>query len=152
MKKFPAWILLLPVFLFFAAGCGGPNTAMVGLKVELSGVTRAGDGRAHVSWRIVNPNIVPYLVARTSHKVYLDGVLVGTVDDRDALAVPAQSKPQRTAPLNSAGAAGDAAIAKAVATGSASYRLESTVTIRLFGENTDKSDLTASGTVPVTAG
>lgn len=151
MKKFPAPLFLTLLFAFFAAGCGGPATTMVGLNVELGGISREGDGRVLVTWRVANPNIVPYLVAQASHRVYLDGVLVGTVGDKDALAVPAQSKGERTGALVSAGPAADRTIAAAVAAGSASYRLESTVVIRLFGDQTDKSELRGAGTVPVTA-
>jgi hypothetical protein len=77
-------------------------------------------------------------------------VLIGTITDKDALAVPAQSKPERTSTLTIAGPAAERALAAAVAAGSAAYRLESVVTIRLYGESTDKSDLRFSGTVPVT--
>lgn len=151
MKKILAPLFLVTLFAFFAAGCGGPNTTMVGLNVELGGVNRAGDGTVQVTLRVANPNIVPYLVAQASHRIYLDGVLVGTVNDKVALAVPAQSKGERTSPLVSAGPAAERTIAAAVAAGSASYRLESAVTIRLYGDNTDKSDLRGAGTVAVTA-
>lgn len=151
MKKIPAPLFLFAVFALFAAGCGGPNTAMVGLNVELGGVVRASDGTVQVTWRVANPNIVPYLVSQASHRIYLDGVLVGTVTDRDALAVPARSKGERTSPLDSAGPAAERTIAAAVTAGSASYRLESDVTIRLYGDTTDKSELRGAGTVAVTA-
>jgi LEA14-like dessication related protein len=150
MKKLLTPFLLLSLLAAFFAGCGGPNTTMVGLQVELTGIDRAGEGNTSVSWRVVNPNIVAYLVAQANHRVYLDGVLVGTINDRDALAVPAQSKPTRTSMLEIAGPAAERALAAAVAAGSAAYRLESVVTIRLYGESTDKSDLRTSGTVPVT--
>jgi LEA14-like dessication related protein len=150
MKKLLTPFSLLSLLVAFVAGCGGPNTTTVGLQVELTGVKRAGEGSASVSWRVVNPNVVSYLVAQTNHRVYLDGVLVGTINDRDALAVPAQSKPERTSALVIAGPAAERALAAAAAAGSAGYRLESVVTIRLYGENTDKTDLRSSGTVPVT--
>jgi LEA14-like dessication related protein len=150
MKKLLAPFLLLSLLAAFFAGCSGSNTTMVGLQAELAGIQRAGEGDVSVTWRVVNPNIVPYLVARADHRIYLDGVLVGTISDRSALAVPAQSKPERTSKLVIAGAAAERALAGATASGSAAYRLESEVTIRLFGENTDKSDLRATGTVPVT--
>ena len=149
MKLFPTPLCVLFVFAAFLAGCGGPNTTTVGLKVELSRVAHGGNGRTEVSWRLVNPNIVPYLLARATHKIYLDGVLVGTVDDREALAVPAQSNQDRTSPLTSAGAGAEAALANAARNGSAAYRVESVVVVRLFGETTEKTDLRATGTVPV---
>jgi hypothetical protein len=38
-----------------------------------------------------------------------------------------------------------------VAAGTASYQVESSILIRLYGDTTDKSTLKASGTLPVTA-
>ena len=151
MKKFLTPFFLVTLFAALAAGCGGPNTAMVGLKVELTGLTRNGEGNTQVSWRVVNPNIVPYLVAQANHRIYLDGVLVGTITDREAAALPAQSKAERTNPLVIAGPTAERALAAAATAGTAAYRLESSVTIRLYGETTDRSDLRATGTVPVTA-
>lgn len=148
MKKFPTPLFLIALAAALLAGCRSSNTAMVGLNVELAGITREG-AEARVAWRVVNPNIVSYLVAQANHRIYLDGVLVGTATDRDALAVPAQSKADRTSPLALAGPAAERAVAAAAATGSATYRLESTVTIRLYGETTDRSELRAAGTVPV---
>ena len=149
MKFFPAPLCALLVFAALLTGCGGPNTTMVGLKMELARVAPAGNGRAEVTWRIVNPNIVPYLLARATHRVYLDGVLVGTIDDREALAVPQQSNQDRTSPLAVAGPGAEAALATALKNGSAAYRMESAVVVRLFGDTTEKTDLRASGTVPV---
>ena len=122
---------------------------MVGLNIELAGITRTADGKAEAAWRVVNPNVVSYLVAQANHRIYLDGALVGTVNDREALAVPAQSRADRTSALVITGAAAERALAAATATGSAAYRIESTVTIRLYGETTDRSELRAAGTVPV---
>lgn len=148
MKKFLTPFFLLALAALFTAGCGGPNTTMVGLQVELAGISRESAG-TQVTWRVVNPNIVPYLIAQANHRIYLDGVLVGTISDRDALAIPAQSRPERTSLLVSAGPAAERALAAAATSGSAAYRLDSVVTIRLFGDTTDKSDLRGAGTVTV---
>ena len=149
MKSFPTPLALLLVVAALLAGCGGPSTTTVGLKIELAGVARQSDGRAQVTWRVVNPNIVPYLLARVSHRIYLDGVLVGTLDDREALAIPSQANQERTAALVSAGPAAERALAAAAATGSAAYRVESNVVVRLYGETTEKGELRGAGTVPV---
>lgn len=151
MKKFLTPLLGAALFTLFATGCSSTNTLMVGLKTELTGIARAGDGTVQVSWRVVNPNIVSYLVAEADQRIYLDGVLVGTSKDREPVAVPAQSKTDRTSALVPAGAAAERTLAAALKAGSAAYRLESSVTIRLYGDTTEKSTLTASGTVPVTA-
>ena len=50
-----------------------------------------------------------------------------------------------------AGPAAERTLAAAAVAGSGAYRLESTVLMRLYGDMTDKSSLTAAGKVPVTA-
>lgn len=151
MKQYLAPLCLTLLFAFVAAGCGGPNTTTVGLNVELGGVSRSGDGKVEATWRVVNPNIVPYLVAQATHRVYLDGVLVGTVSSKDALAVPARSKAEQNSPLLLAGPAAERAVTAAAAAGSAAYRMESTIIVRLYGDSTDKTELRGAGTVKVTA-
>lgn len=151
MKSFPAPLFLCLLLSALLAGCHGSSTVTVGLKPELTGITRQNHGPTQVAWRVVNPNIVPYLLGRISHRIYLDGVLVGTIDDREALAIPAQANQERTSTLVIAGTAGEQALAKAAAAGSATYRLETTVIVQLFGEETDKGELLATGSVPVTA-
>lgn len=150
MNKFLAPLYGAALFTLFAAGCSS-NTVMVGLQTELTGIARANDGTTQVSWRVVNPNIVSYLVAGAEHRIYFDGVLVGATKDREPMAVPAQSKVDRTSTLAPAGAAAERTLTAALKAGSATYRLESTVTIRLYGDTTEKNTLTATGTVPVTA-
>lgn len=150
MKKLLAPFFLAVVFAVLATGCSSSNSITVGLGVELTGLTRGADGATQVTWRVVNPNVVAYLVAQASHKVYLDGVLVGTTADRDPLAVPAHNSATRTSALVTAGPAADRVLAAAAAAGSAAYRLESSILIRLYGESTDKTTLTAAGKVPVT--
>jgi LEA14-like dessication related protein len=102
-----------------------------------------------VTWRVVNPNIVPYLLAQATHRIYLDGVLVGSVNDREPIAIPAQTNQERTMPLVLAGAGADRALAAALKAGSAAYRVETNVLVRLYGDTTEKGDLQGAGTVPV---
>lgn len=150
MKKFLTPLFLTALVTLLFAGCNSANTTMVGLNVELAGVNHAGDGTTTVTWRVLNPNVISYLVAEASHRVYLDGVLVGSIDDKEPLAVLAQNQTDRTSRLVTAGPAAERVIAAAATAGTASYRLESTVTIRLYGETTDRSKRTAAGTVRVT--
>lgn len=151
MKKF-----LTPLFLIASlallAGCSSSNNnTTAGVKIELTGVARASDGSTRVSWRVANPNVISYLVSQSTHRIYLNGVLIGTVLDREPVAVMPQAHTDVTSLLTSAGPAADAALAAAATTGSAAYRVESAIVIQLYGEMIDKSSLTATGTVPVTA-
>lgn len=150
MKKFLTPLLLVPLLALLGTGCSSSNTITAGLKVELTALARAGDGTARADWRVVNPNVVSYLLAQSTHRVYLDGVLVGTITDKDAMALPAHNHSARSTTLASAGPAADRTLAAAAAAGSAAYRVESTVIIRLYGDSTERSSLSATGTVPVT--
>jgi hypothetical protein len=150
MKKFLTPFLLVSLLALLGSGCSSSNTITAGLRVELTGITRAGDGATQADWRVVNPNVVSYLLAQSSHRVYLDGVLVGTITDKNAMALPAHNHSARSTLLKSDGAAAERALAAAVAAKSASYRVESDVTIRLYGDSTERSSLSSTGTVPVT--
>jgi hypothetical protein len=150
MKKFLTPFLLVSLLALLGTGCSSSNTITAGLRVELTGLARAGDGTTQAEWRVVNPNVVSYLLAQSTHRVYLDGVLVGTIKDKDAMALPANNHSARSTALATAGPAAERTLAAAAAAKSASYRIESDVTIRLFGDSTERSGLSSSGTVPVT--
>lgn len=150
MKKFLTPFFLVSLLALLGTGCSSSNTITAGLKVELTALARAGDGTTRADWRVVNPNVVSYLLAQSTHRVYLDGVLVGTITDKDAMALPAHNHSARSTTLASAGPAADRTLAAAAAAGSAAYRVESTVIIRLYGDSTERSSLSATGTVPVT--
>jgi hypothetical protein len=151
MKKFLTPFLLVSLLALLGTGCSSSNTITVGLKVELTALVRAGDGTTRVEWRVVNPNVVSYLLAQSTHRVFLDGTLVGTITDKDAMALPAQNHSARSTTLSSDGAAAERALAAAASAGSAAYRVESTVVVRLFGDSTERTSLSSSGTVPVTS-
>ena len=152
MSKLPLRLFAVALLALVLAGChGGSNVISVGLKYELVQIEREADGSAQVTWRIVNPNIVPYLVAETEHRITLNGTTIGTTKQDGPIGVPAQQNVERTTKLKVAGASGDQAIRAALATGSASYALDSTITIRLYEEMIDRSKLTNTGTVKVTA-
>lgn len=150
MKSLPTPFLLFVIAAAFLAGCSGPSNTTVGLKVELTRIAVA-NGATQVTWRVLNPNLVPYLIGESSHRVYLDGTLVGSLQDREALAIPSQSTQERTTALVPAGAAAERALAAAVAAGSANYRVEMNVLVRLYGDTTEKGELRAQGTVPVSS-
>ncbi len=144
--------LLLAACVLTLAGCSSFNRGVtaVGLGVELTDIKRAADGSVAVSWNLVNPNIASYLLAQVDHKVFLNGTLVGTTRDTEPMAAPAQRATGKVSPLVLAGSAAERVIAEAVAAGRASYRVDTELLIRLYGETTDKGSLTRSGSVPVT--
>lgn len=150
MKKFLTPFFLVTLLTMLGTGCSSSNTITAGLRVELTGLARADDGTTRADWRVVNPNVVSYLLAQSSHRVYLDGVLVGTFTDKEAMALPANNHSARSSLLKSDGAAAERTLAAAAAAKSASYRVESDIIIRLYGDSTERSGLSSTGTVPVT--
>jgi LEA14-like dessication related protein len=145
-------LLLLGLGLFFPSACSNPGKIIVtGLKVELTGIDRAGDGAVTVHWRMVNPNVTPYLLSRVNSRIYLDGALIGKTADGAPMAVPAEANAAKSSTLETGGTDGGRIIGEAAARGSAGYRVDSEVTVLIYGDTTQNGVLTSSGTVPVTA-
>ena len=151
MKKILPPLLLTLVLVCGFTACGSPEFFTAGLKLELTGIERAGDGSVRVAWRVLNPNVFPYLLNTTSHKLSLNGTLVGTLEDTAPLGVPAQGQAERTGVLIPAKTPAGAIIDQAIAQGSAPYRLNSMLNILVLDDKFEKKSVTTSGTVPVTA-
>ncbi len=152
MKKLHIPAILLAVLVAFLAGCNNTSRLVSnGLGVELTKIERGSDGTVSVSWRVENSNIVPYLLSRISHKIYLDGTYLGAIMEEEPLAVPASTNSGRTSKLAKEDAAAAQAISVAIARGSGSYRMDTQIVIRIYDENVEKANLANSGTVPVTA-
>lgn len=111
----------------------------VGLGVELASLELSA-GTATI--RYANPSVVSYNVEHSSHRVFLDGKFVGTVELKAPLGIPQQRNLEQS---------GTFVVDKGanISAGSANYRLESTLTLVLYGENLQTSKLAGSGTVVV---
>ncbi len=151
MKKILFPLLLAVVLVCGFTACGSPESLTAGLKLELTGIERAGDGTVRVMWSVQNPNVFSYVLDKTSHKLSLNGTLVGTITDNSRMGVPAQSHAERTGVLTPAKPPAAAVIDQAVNRGSAAYRLDSIVNVLLLDDKFEKRSLAASGTVTVTA-
>jgi len=152
MKRLLAPVFLLSLFAAITIGCTNSSRVIsTGLRVELSAIERAADGSVSVSWHIANSNIVAYLLSRTTHKIYLNGVFMGTIVDQEPIGVPANTNTGRTARLTGGDAKAASTLAEAAAHGSANYRVDTHIIIRIYDETTEKADIGGSGTVPVTA-
>jgi len=152
MKKLLTPLLLLLGSVLFLGGCGTYDNQLVvvGLRLELAGITRAADGSVAVTWQLVNPNIAPYLMARIGQTVSLNGTVVGTTLDTDPMAFTAQSTTNKTSKLSLAGPAAERVLADAIAKGSAAYHVDAQVVIQLYGDSVEHSVISGSGSVPVT--
>ncbi len=145
----PLWLIAA---LFVLSSCTNTSEIITtGLKVELTKVARSIDGTIHVTWKVRNPNVVSYLVDHSTHKVILDGTQVGTFTDDVRLGVPVQSEAEHTNVLVPSNAQAAEHVAQLVAKGSASYQLNSFIVLLLYDDETSKSTLVGSGSVPVVA-
>lgn len=152
MKRLLAPLFLLTLFALLPAGCNNPAKLIaVGLKIEVTRLERTSDGTVLATWHVENSNVVAYLVAHVSHKIYLNGVYLGLTAEDEPMAIPATSSAGRTSRLTGGSPAAAPAVAAAVATGSGSYRVESAFIFRIYDDTVQKSELANSGTVPVTA-
>jgi hypothetical protein len=150
MKNLPPLLLAGLLACGFIA-CTSADVMANGLSIALTQIERTGDGAVHVTWRVGNPNIVSYLLTKGAHKLTLNGTLVGTVIDNSRLGVPAQNQVESSGLLVPVGPGSASIIDQAVAQGSASYKLESIVTMLVVNETFEKFPLSASGSVPVVA-
>jgi hypothetical protein len=119
------------------AACSSPIP--VGLGVELLSLEPA-TGKATI--RYSNPSVVGYNIERSSHRVFFDGKFVGTVELKAPLGIPQQHNLEQSGTF-----VADKGVN--IPAGSANYRVESTLTLVLYGENLQTSKLTGSGTVVV---
>lgn len=149
--------LLAPFFLllWLATGqTGCTNTSRLiatGLEARLTEIVRAGDGTVTASWHVTNTNVVSYLFARVRSKIYLNGVYLGVIINENPLGIPAGTDVERSGIITGGDAAASRALAEALAHGSASYRVDTQITVRIYGETVEETKLTHTGTVPVTA-
>jgi hypothetical protein len=151
MKK-----LLAPLFLLLTAlwlgGC--TNIAEVstsGLQADLVRLQRTANGEVRVTWRVRNPNIVAYVLTKTSFRLSLDGAPVGLMTDTTRVGVPSMNLVEQTAVLVPSGPAAADIISRAIAKGSANYSFEATLWMLVVDDKSEKFSLTASGTIPATA-
>jgi hypothetical protein len=151
MKKFLSPLLLALALVGGFTACRSPEALAAGLKIELTNIERSGDGSVRVAWRVQNPNVSSYLLSNTTHKLTLNGTLVGTITETTPLGVPPQSHADSTGVLTPVKPPAGAVLDQAVVAGTAAYRLNSVLTVLLLDEQIEKIPLISSGTVPVTA-
>jgi len=152
MKKWLTPFLVLGA-LFALTGCGTGNSELLsrGLHISLNNIARTADGTYEISWQVENPNVVVYVVDHSEHKIYVDGVLVGTISKKGRQGVPVQNKAEGIDPMKLASPAAGERLAQAIGQGPVSYRVESAIWLLLSDDETSKSSLVSTGTVSVTA-
>ena len=150
MNRIIAPIFLLVSLVSFLTGCANSSKIMsTGLKIELTEIRQTTDGGISVAWHVKNENIVPYLLSRIVHKIHLNGAYLGQLETNSALAIPANTNTGTTTVLSGAGAEASRAVTAAASSGTASYKVDTKITILIYGDTTEKADLSNSGQVAV---
>jgi hypothetical protein len=150
MKKTITPLILLACAVLAGSGCRNTGAIVVnGLRLELTGLERTADGAASASWRVVNPNVSPYLIAEVNSRIYLNGTLVGTILDKEPIGIQADGKVARTSKLVLAGPAAGQILVDAAAHGSVNYRVDSALRIQIYGDANETGNISYSGSVPV---
>jgi hypothetical protein len=152
MKRLSAPVFLFSLLAAILTGC--INTSRIiatGLKGELTGIICGSDGTVTATWHVTNTNVVSYLFARVRSKVYVNGSYVGMIVNENPLGIPASTEVDRSGQITGSDAAAKRVLADALAHGSASYQVDTQVTVRIYGDTVEETKLSHSGTVPVTA-
>src|ERR1700712_284312 len=145
MKRFLTPVLLLTLLAAILTACSNAGRIIsTGLDVEITSIERTGEGTAAVSWHIKNSNVVTYLLSHVNHKIQLNGTDLGVIDEKEALPVPTSSNAGRTSQLTGLSAAASRVLNAAATSGSASYRIDSQITILIYDDNVEKATLTNS--------
>lgn len=150
-RSLPPLLLLALLASIFTACANSSRIIATGLEAKLTSIVRSSDGTVTASWHVNNPNIVSYLFSRVASKIYLNGSYVGAIVSEDPLGIPANSGVDRSGIITGSDAAAARVISDAITHGSATYRVDTQITIRIYDDTIEKSSLTNSGTVPVTA-
>ncbi len=150
MKKLFAPLLLLVATLLVAGCASNTDVVVSGLRADLVRLERAGSGDLAVTWRVRNPNVVPYVLTKASLKLSLNGQLVGTVNDPTRIGVPTAGQIEHTSILKAGEVKAAAVVDQAVAQGSAAYALDAALWVLLLEDKEDRFHLSATGTIPVT--
>lgn len=144
--------LLVSLFALLLSSCASHiEASTAGLRAELVKLQRTAGGDVQVTWRVRNPNVVAYVLTKSSLKITLDGVAVGTVDAEKRFGIPSMNQADQTGVLTTTSPAASQAVNQAIARGSASYNLSAALWLLVVDDDIEKFTLTASGTVPAGA-
>ncbi len=132
--------VLATLLLTLGAACS--STKFTGLGLELTHLERATDGTVNATVRVTNTNVVAFNFSESHHTIILDGREIGTMKVTSATGIPSQTTVEQTGRLE---------LKRGVdlPSGPASYRLESRIVVRLYGDRTENEKLGGSGTVVV---
>ncbi len=130
-------------FLAALTGCNTTHKQDTGLSIEVSRFERAADGTAKVQLILLNPSVMAYNIAESTHKLYLGGRYAGRLRFKEAVGLaPQNQSAMETVLLPERGFI-------LPPTGPIDYRLETELELRLYGDTVEYTKLAATGTVAV---
>lgn len=140
LLRIAPFLSLLAVLV--CAGCSHPGTSAIeSITVRVSEVTRNEAGGASMKVTYINASVLPIAVSETRHKLYLNGTLVGEVENGRPIGLQAAGAADQDIPLTLT-----ATLPPAGST--AAYRLETTLIV-MAGEERLTARPRAEGTLTV---
>ena len=141
----PTCLLLCLGFIAALTGCMTTHKQDTGLSIELSALERSADGTAKAHLILLNPSVVAYNLSESKHKVYLGGQFAGVIRIKDAVGLAAQNQATMDAVL-----VPEKGYSLPIS-GRVTYRLETELQIRIYGDSVEYTKLAGAGTVSITA-
>lgn len=139
MKKYLLALFALPLAALLTS-CG--NSIKVNVGIELVSINRGQSGQGTAVVRFVNPTVVAYNFAQSTHQVWLDGKPAGVIEITAPLGLPAERSIEQEGKFTADKGA-------TLSPGNASYRIESRVLVTLWGDSTQNEKFGGTGTVVV---
>jgi len=143
MKKLVLAFLTAISLLFVVTGCMTTKRVVLGLGLELTTLERASDGTVTATVTITNPNVVSYNIARATHRIFIADKFIGILNITSPTGLPVQQAATQSGTVT-------LERGTSLPAGEARYRLESTLVMRLYGDNTQQQKTSGSGTVTIT--
>lgn len=145
----------MPLFcaVLFLAGCATPDRGG-GLNVQLAGVS-IGDvsltgATGELTIEVINTSVIPYVVSKATHRLYLNGSLVGEAVSAESWGVQPQGRVKYKAVLKLANAQAFDALRALLGSGRLNYRIESRL-VSNWGDDDETLKLDHSGVLDLNA-
>jgi hypothetical protein len=123
-------------------GCNS-RSGQTGLSIEAVRLVHGANGTVTVDLVLLNPSVVAFNIASSKHTLYLNGREAGRIVIKEPSAVAAENQTSFSAPL----LVDKAAVLPAE--GRVSYRLETELELRLYGDSVEYAKLASLGTLTV---
>jgi LEA14-like dessication related protein len=137
LRAFSSKCLLVLLVGLWLTGCTSTEKAGIVVSIVKVSATEVAltDRKVVLQLRLVNENLMPIALARTVHKVYLNGIYFGEAVGTKPLALMERGDVRYEVTLTLADAAAAARLREMLLRGAVNYRLESRMLCDAAGED-----------------